>query len=221
MNDTAVIVITCAKYEQAWAPFFTLFERYWSDCPYPVYMVTDHGKYGDYDAIEIGQDKGFSNNLLIALDRIEAQKVIYFQEDYFFMDEFDTERIEKYTKYIDEYDIGCIRLAPCPGPTAPWDQDDTLGLLQKGAQYRVSTQTAIWKKSVLKSLLKEGETGGQFELQGTKRANELNELFLSVWRGDCPSLYYITGIVHGVWQPNALKLLEDEGIPVGHIKRKI
>lgn len=221
-SDTAVIVITCAKFEQAWHPFFTLFDRYWSDCPYPVYMVTDKGTYPGPKIIEIGDDKGFSENLMIALERIQEEKIIYFQEDYFFMDSFETNRIEKYNNYIDQYDIGCIRLAPCPGPNGPpWKTDEDLGIIEKGEQYRVSTQTAIWNKQMLKKLLRAGETGGQFEIHGTRRSKDLNEIFLSVWRYHTPTPYYITGIVRGVWQENAIKFLEEEGIATKHIKRKI
>jgi len=220
---TAVLMITCKKFSQAWDPFFTLFKKYWSDCPFKVYMVTDFGTYDDelVNNITIGKDLGFSRNLLYALDEIPDEHIIYFQEDYFFSNCFDTPRIEHYVDHAEKHNIACLRLAPCPGPTKPWKYDESLGVLEKGASYRISTQTAIWDKSFLKSTLVPGETGGNFEMLGTTRRAKSSRRLLSVWRGQTPTPYYITGIVRGVWQLGALKLLRTNGIQTKHIKTTI
>lgn len=221
MNNTAVVMITCQKFHQAWEPFFTLFSKYWPDCPFKIYMITDYGKYDKNNIINItlGKDEGFSSNLLNGLNQIPENKIIYFQEDYFFNDYFDTSRILKYIDMIRD-NVYCIRLAPCPGPTAPWTEL-SLGILQSGDPYRVSTQTAIWSKDFLKSLLVVGETGGDFEIKGTKKIENANKILLSVWREQTPTPYYITGIVRGVWQDGAIDLLNKEGIDTSQINRII
>lgn len=221
MNNTAIIVITCFKFRQAWEPFFKLFKKYWPDCPFSVYMITDKGSFDDINVIEIGNDNGFSGNLLLGLKNVEQPKIIYFQEDYFFTNYFDTKRIKKYSNYLDTHSIACLRLAPCPGPTEIWKEDKTLGIIKKGEEYRVSTQTAIWDKDIFVNLLKNGETGSEFEINGTKRSKMLDKMFLSVWRNQSPTPYYITGIVRGVWQQGALDHLQKEGIDVSDIKRRI
>lgn len=221
-KDVAVVMITCEKFHQAWDPFFILFKKYWSDCPYKIYMITDFGAHSFPNMITIGKDMGFSSNLKYGLNKILEEYVIYFQEDYFFMNTFNTEKIKEYIDYMKKNDIGCVRLAPCPGPTAPSEKED-LGVLQPGDDYRVSTQTAIWNKKLLGGLLFDGETGGDFEIKGSKRINEIPVKMLSTYR-DLPNpviSYYITGIVRGVWQDGALELLQKENIPTDHIRRKI
>ncbi len=220
---TAVLMITCKKFSQAWDPFFILFKKYWPDCPFKVYMVTDFGKYNDelVNNITIEEDLGFSSNLLYALDQIPDSHIIYFQEDYFFKKSFDTQRIKHYVDHAKKYNVACIRLAPCPGPTKPWEHDESLGILERGANYRISTQTAIWDKNFLISTLIPGETGGHFEVRGTIRKAKSFRPLLSVWRGQSPTPYYITGIVRSVWENGALELLRKNNIQTEHIKTTI
>lgn len=222
-NDAAILMITCKKFEQAWDPFFILFKKFWPDCPYDVYMVTDFGRYNDdmVNNLTIGKDLGFTSNLLYALNKIPNKYVMYFQEDYFFSAKFDTERIVKYVSHADEHNIACLRLAPCPGPTAKWKHDESLGVLEKGARYRISTQTAIWDKAFWKSIIVPGETGGQYEIRGTARVANNPRHFVSVWRDTTPTPYYITGIVRSVWQAGALELLRKNGIKTDHIKKVV
>ena len=37
----SVLVPSCDAYADLWIPFFALFWRYWSDCPFPVYLGTN------------------------------------------------------------------------------------------------------------------------------------------------------------------------------------
>ena len=40
-SQYAVVVSSCDAYSDAWKPFFKLFFKYWSDCPFPIYLVTN------------------------------------------------------------------------------------------------------------------------------------------------------------------------------------
>jgi hypothetical protein len=221
MNKTAIVVVTCERFKQVWDPFFILFNRYWVDCPFKIYMITDFGNYNGVENITIGKDLGFSNNLIYGLSKIEEKNIIYFQEDYLAYKKFDTKKICDFIEHLVKYNISCLRLAPCPGPTAPWQYSDDLGVLQPGDNYRISTQTAIWKKEFLIKILKTGETGGDFEIQGTKRSNFMSDVLLSVWRDQTPTPYIITAVVRGVWQNDALELLKKEKISMKDITRVI
>ena len=44
-NNVDVLFTSCDKYQDLWGPFFTLFFRYWQDCPYLVYIGSNHFKY--------------------------------------------------------------------------------------------------------------------------------------------------------------------------------
>ena len=54
VDKTIVLMMTCKKYEQLWNPFFTLFKRFWPECPYKLIMGTDEGEYLGIETIKVG-----------------------------------------------------------------------------------------------------------------------------------------------------------------------
>jgi len=222
MEDrTVVLMITCKRYEQVWEPFITLFKRYWPDCPYRFIMGTDVGSYDEVEVISIGKDLGWSDNCIYLLNQIKADRIILFFEDFLPTEKFNTDRIRRLVRHSYDYNVGCLRLAPCPGPSAAWHGTESLGTLQPQDPYRFSLQTAIWDRSLLLKLLRPGENGWQTEAHGTKRARVRSEPFLSVWRGQTPIPYIITAVVKGVWLDAALDILKKENIPMDKITKVI
>lgn len=217
INETAVLMLTCKKYEQAWVPFFTLFKKYWPNCPYKLIMGTDQGDYEGVETISIGKDLGWTRNCIYILNKLPYNKLIMFFEDYLPCGVFDNERIQYLVKYSFDYNIACLRLQPCPGPSAPWKYEKSLGVLQKNDNYRFSWQTAVWDKTTLLSLLIPDETPWDTEINGTKRTKNCNKPFLSVKRGESPTPYIITAIVRGKWIKSALDLLKVENIDMSNI----
>jgi len=218
---TAVLMITCKRYKQVWMPFWTLFNKYWPDCPYRVAMGTDFDQYDGIETIEIGRDLGWSDNCIYLLNQLTEDRVILFFEDFLPIDTFNTDRIRRLVRHSFDYNIGCLRLAPCPGPTAPWPYTSSLGILQPHDAYRLSLQTALWDRRLLLQLLKSGENGWDTEIKGTARASKRPEHFVSVWRGESPIPYYITAVVKGTWEDGAIELLKKEGVSLDKITKRI
>jgi hypothetical protein len=149
-----------------------------------------------------------------------------FQEDFLIKADVDGSKVRKLVRHAQDQDIGCLRLGPCPGPTGPWHGTENLGIIGQNDEYRVSLQLAIWKKSVLTTLVHEGDSPWHVEIQGPQRVRAVTEPFVSVWRESKtvpggPIPYIITAIVKGVWQNDALELLKREGIPMDGITRRI
>jgi len=220
-KNTVVLMITCKRYKQLWMPFWTLFKKYWPDCPYRVVMGTDFGQYEGIETIEVGKDLGCSDNCIYLLNQLKEKRVILFFDDFLPTRLFNNNRIKRLIRHSFDYNIGCLRLAPCPGPTAPWPFCSSLGVLQPHDPYRLSLQTALWDKQLLLKLLLPGETGWDTEVKGTVRASKRSEPFVSVLRGESPTPYYITAVVKGVWEDGAIKLLKKEGISLNNITKHI
>jgi len=227
MNSaTEIMVVTCWKFRQVWDPFFTLFRRYWPDCPYKVTMVTDIGSHnGANYTIQMGEDRGWASNFLNALRQTDSKRVIVFQEDFLLTSLVDTETVKKLVKYSFDNDVGCLRICPCPGPSGKWC-DSFLGTIGKNDAYRVSLQLAIWDKDVLMGLLREGESAWDLENLGGQRSLSCTKPFLSLWRqpDDTPGgpvRYFITAVTRGVWEKGALELLKREGISMDEITKRI
>lgn len=223
-HETAVLVMSCERYSQAWEFFFALFWKYWPDCPYKVYLCTDKGSFAHekVTTISIGSDRGWANNFLYALDVMKVDRVILTLEDFFPDGPWDGERIRKLVMHARQHGAGCLRLFACPGASGPWHGSEEVGTIGPTDPYRVSTMNAVWSVDTLRGLLKEGMNPWQFELVGSRLAATRTEPFLSVW-DNVPRImsYYATGITKGCWEEGALRLLAREGLPTEHIRLKV
>lgn len=217
----SVIVSSCDSYDDVWAPFFTLFFRYWPDCPFPVYLMSETKKYPDdrVTTINIGEDKKWASNMKTALKQINTPYVLYLQEDYFFRSKVDTDNIIKLLNYAIREKVGCLRLFPSPGPDRTYKNSADVGEIDKKANYSISTQATIWNKDVLDSLLIDGESGWDFEIKGSKKVVDLKIPFLCVYKKAIN--YFATAIKRGVWYYDAVKLCAKEGIIIDGKRREI
>ena len=211
-NQCVIVVSSFDGFSDIWEPFSTLFFRYWSDCPYQIYLISNFKTYNHprVTSLAIGADGKWANNLFAALDRISATHIIYLQDDYFLTQKVDTMRIQNLVHYVMSNNIGCIRLFPQPAPDLPYHALE-LGMISQQAEYRISLQAAIWNVPALKALMCRGESGGDVEIEGTKRANAAEGIFLSVKE---PVIDYIEGATKGKWNIAALRHCRKERVPL-------
>lgn len=226
---TAVVVASCFRYRQVWRPFFALFRKHWPDCPYRVFFVSDMGgspqpapAFEGVENIVFPADNGWCSTMITALEGLTwVDRVVLFQEDFLLTAPVDTHAVRQLVQYSHANDVGCLRMCPCPGPDKPWIHH-FLGEIGKDADYRVSLQLAIWKRTVLLGLMKHGEAPWAVEANGKARSSGVAEPFLSLWRESenvpgGPVRYFITAVTRGVWERGALDLLRREGIPMDGI----
>lgn len=217
VESTAILVVSCDRYRDVWGPFFTLFWRYWPDCPYPVYLGANQEVYPDpkVQTILVGPDLKWSPGLLKMLRDLPRPDLLYLQEDFLLSGPVDTAWVKDLIAYAKAKKAGCLRLMPIPGASHPCPDRDDVGELPKGSQYRVSMQAAWWEKRVLSSLIQEQEPMVQFEVQASRRSVELPEAFLSLREGKgYPLNYFTTAVVRGRWEPAAVRFCRREGIRV-------
>lgn len=221
-NNCSIIISSCDNFSDVWHPFFTLFFKYWPDCQFKIYLISEKKTYPDnkVSAILLGEDKKWASNIKLALQRINTPYIIYFQEDYFLKSPVNTKRIISLLDFAVKNNVGCLRLFPAPKPERKSADNPEFGEITKGKMYSVSLQAAIWKKEVFENLLVDGETGWNMEIDGSKRSTNITEPFLSVWDKvfDYPSA---TAIKKGVWLYDAVRLCEREGIKIDTTKRKM
>jgi hypothetical protein len=214
---TAVLVVSCDSYRDAWIPFFTLLFRYWSDCPYPVFLGSNFETYPDkrVTPLAIGRDVDWSANLLRMLEGIPVAGILLLQEDFLVDRPVDTPRIKRLTGCARDAGAGCLRLMPVPPPDLPFAASPEIGEIGRGAQYRVSLQAAWWRKDTLAAVVRPGESPWQFETLGSRRSDSIAAPFLGL-RPDAPLPldYFTTGIFRGYWEPGAVELCRREHIPI-------
>ncbi len=213
---TAVVVSSCDQFRDAWAPFFYFFAKHWPDCPYPVYLVTNHGIYRDSQVtcIPVGRDRGWSDNLSLVLGRIGAQYIIYLQEDYFFLRAARTAQLQSDIELVQRNNIPYLGLYPsAASDEQPFNPEPRFNVLPPSSPMRASLQAAIWETKSLQTLLRPGETGWDMEKLGTERSRSM--LFLRVRSCEAsPIDYFCTAIKRGAWEPGAVEMCQQEKIPL-------
>jgi hypothetical protein len=89
LPSIAVVVASCDAYADCWHPFVHLFRRFWAECPFPLFLLSEH-QVMDLPACQVipTARKGesgvsWTERLNRAYDRLPFDYLITFQEDYF------------------------------------------------------------------------------------------------------------------------------------------
>jgi hypothetical protein len=215
--NLAILVVSCDKYVDLWQPFFALFRRFWPDCPYTVYLLSNYRKIDEKGVVSIlvGEDYSWSDNLIQALPSIREEYVFMIVDDLFFIDYVQTEHLQRAFAWINRERPDYVRLNPLPKPDKPYN--DLVGVVSEGTLYRTATVMSVWKKTVLLDLLKPGENAWQFEIYGTVRSDEY-EKFYSTWRALVP---FINCVIKGKWRRSVIRRMKSLGVPLDLNKREI
>ena len=82
-KNCSIIVSSCDNFSDLWEPFFILFFKYWPDCPFKIYLISETKIYSDekVEMISLKKDMGWASNLKAAIRRINTPYFIYFQEE--------------------------------------------------------------------------------------------------------------------------------------------
>lgn len=203
----AVVIASCDSYSETWEPYNTLFERFWPDCPFPVYLVSNEEEFRSQRilSLRVGADVSWSDTVLAALSRIREEYVILMVDDFFLAGPPDSARITAILEWMDRATANCVHLYGRPRPAAR--TTDLVGPLPPGTYYRASAISSLWRKSVLTNILRSGETAWDFEIRGSLRSGEF-EGFYSALK---PCFAFINGIIKGRWHPRSVAALRELG----------
>lgn len=227
MENISILCCSCDKYSDIWDPMFGMFYKYWPDCPYNVYLMTNKKVFNNsrVKTITTGEDKTWSIEFRQALESIDCDYVFIIMEDYLLKSKVDFNEFEMAVQYMKREKIDCLRTYPCPEPNKPYGQMGKykVGLVNADAPYRISLQAAIWRKDYVISIINDNDSAWQFEYLGTHRSSIDDSKIVSVYKNNKKLIfdYYCTGIIQGYWIKEAVELCEKENIHVDLTKRKI
>lgn len=160
MNNSkvSILVSSCDKYYEAWMPFFTLLNKYWVECNFPKYLLTESSSYTDFDVKTINcQSNEWSSRLLYALDKIDTEYVLFLLEDFFIMGTVDNEAIKRYVSYLDnDENMSVIYLKTIAGQKTTSSEYPELIKMEAGKKYYMNFQAALWRRKDLMGIIKPG-----------------------------------------------------------------
>ncbi|MGV3634846.1 MAG: hypothetical protein ACO1NY_10905 [Pseudorhodoplanes sp.] len=221
-SDVAVVVSSFDGYADVWPGFFTLWFRFWPDCPYPVYLTTNRLTFPDdrVTSLQVGADLSWSHSLKQALEKIDHPTILLVLDDFFLKEKVDTARVQRLHAILVESGAACLRVVPKPPPDRPHPRYPDIGFVSKGAPYRTSLQIALWDRAKLLGLLQESGSAWDFEIIGSQRSDLLDADFLSV-RDGCGAIAYSHTVRRGKWLPRAIREYSAMGIDFSQSHRGV
>lgn len=236
MADLTVLINSSDGFEDCWSPFFTLFRSHWPDCRYPLLLNTERKSYRhaglQISSSCVGATESrrltWSECLMRCLDTIDTPFVLYLQEDYFLEAPVLSDSLELLIEEMRAGRADVIRVMECSN-AGPWSptRNPLLWSVDREAQYLVSLQAALWRKSTLRSLLRAHESPWQLEIYGSRRARRSATMqvhcvnrahFSGAGREILP--YTPTGVVKGRWERSIVEgLFARHGIDMNFAAR--
>lgn len=222
MNNikVAVLICSCDYYSDCWEPIIYSFDKYWPDCEYPKYIVANHKKANLHNTvvINVGDHKGWGADTNRAIQEIDCDYLIYFQEDYFLAQKVDNDAIKAHISYMHERELDYLKISydgiNCDKHRID-DSDYCINPINR--KYSVNTAVAVWKKCLLEKLAIPGYTGWDFEykildfIQENKIAIKSETLLSTII--PLKGLTMIPGfaVQRGKWTPAGVEFLKANG----------
>ena len=222
-SSVALVVSSCDSFFDAWRPFVAFRQKFWVDCPFEIFLLTNQIEVRSerIRALRLGEDRGWSSNLIAACEQIEQPYLLYLQEDYFLTGPVDSAQLAEDFSYVTESDAAslCFRARSEPDPGFE-PLNDRFGLVPLASDGRTRCQVTLWKKSALQSILRAGETAWDFEARGSARTQEMKILSYQR-RKNMPMPYLMSAISRGFWMPEAIALCRQYGVAIDPFFRPI
>lgn len=221
MPKVAIMITSCDAYRDCWKPMIFSLDKYWPDCEWPRYIVTNYAdeELPNTTIIKVGDDlRSWCNLARMGMEQIDADYILFFQEDYWLGRKVDNEAIIAHVKYMDENHVDYLKIQDDirRDNLRIGDTDYCMNPIDR--RYAFNTAIAFWRKSVVPQLLPEDWDGWKFERQITPYVAEhdikINSqtLYSSFYSAKGITVILEAAIVRGVWTPAAVEFLRENGM---------
>ena len=230
MSKVAIMITSCDAYQECWKPIIYSLDKYWPDCEFPRYIVTNYKeeKLPNTHFIKVGDDRhSWCNLTRMGMEAIPEEYVIYFQDDYWLNKRVNNEAIKKHIEYFEENKLDFLKIYD----DMPRDKDrignSDYCWNKPNIRYSINTAIAIWRKSTISKLMIEDWSGWDYERQIIPYINknhiELRSqtLHSSVVASKGINTILGNAIVRGVWTHSAVDFLRENGMEEIIGKREI
>lgn len=221
-NNVAILIPSCDKFSDVWPIFFELFDKYWPQCPFKIYLGTNYLEYKNkknISTIKIGKDISWADNTRKMLSFLEEEYVIILLDDFFLNKKIDNHKLNKIIDLAIQHKFAYIRLEPNPPGTnfKRVEKFIRIGEISRNAPYSITTQPGLWQIKILEKFLLPGYSIWDFEMKGSERYKRTNLKFYTI---DKKIISHYNGIERGKFYASTLTKLKKEGIAL-HTKREI
>jgi hypothetical protein len=206
MKNVEILVPSCNNYSDVWPFLFESINKYWPDLNLNINIICNGkrplGIHDKFKFIDVGEDKGWSANLKLALNKIDSDYIFLWIDDLILCETVDNYKFNDILLNFLKVNGSYLRFNPVP--KYDFIYNDFFGEIANNAIYRTSTVMTIWDKDILLNLLREDESAWEFEYNSIFRAKELSHFFV-VYKS---VFEFKNVIVKGKWHARELKWLK-------------
>lgn len=221
MIDVSLVVLSCDKNEWLLHIFFELFERYWKECPYEVYVSTESKKIGaniPVQNINCNEEVAWSGRLKYSLEIVNTDYVLLMLDDFLIEENVNQVLLNEYVEWLKEKKGNNIVLTTVEGEKSlGMECDGKLVRRDRFGRYKTSLQCGLWDRKVLLSLLDKQENAWEFELFGNCRSFVCDNTFFALTNKCYKPIVYNEGffVVQGkVNMPEKRRIEQKTGIEI-------
>lgn len=230
MSKVAIFISSCDVYQDCWRPMIYSLDKYWPDCEYQRYIVTNYKeeKLPNTTFLKVGDDhRAWCNLVRMGLEMIDVDYILFFQEDYWLNKKVNNNAIKSHIKYCDDYEIDYLKI----------DRDMPRDKYQIGKsdycdnppdiRYSINTAIAIWRKETMIRLMIKDWDGWKYERNIIPYIKENNitiksqRLLSTLVSTKGISTIAGNAIVRGVWNYSAVDFLRENDLEEIISKRAI
>lgn len=224
-DDFSILICSHSKAADLWSITHYFFQKYWSNCSFPVYLGANGENKQDqcpnqWHYINKGLDETWSKSVLSYLDAIPTRYVILWLDDFIPLKPIEQSFIDEAVNFVKNNHPVMLRLTPNPKGDILFNTlFDKIDVKNK-VPYVTSLQIAIWDKSFLMSLLSYGFTPWEFEIKAGKvlESMKYSDDFYCASRAFIDYTHYVE---KGKLYPFIYELLSDENITLPNLDRHV
>lgn len=180
-KKVALLVHACDRYELLFQGFEYFFKQHWDfNIPCDYYFATEEKTVAMPHFTNIKSGKGeWSNRLVKLLDQIDADFILYFQEDMWLNKPVDADFFSQLfalatTENWQQTKLNSSEVFKTHQTERFINGFNIAKIDNQASGYLMSHQVTLWEKSFLKAQLKPNEHPWRNERKGTKRLKKLN-----------------------------------------------
>ena len=187
MKNAAFLIFACDRYELLFKGFDHFFTKNWAN-PLGIerYFATEEKdlKLKNYTQLKSGKGE-WTNRLKIILDQINADYIIFIQEDMWFSKTVPEQSFHKILSHTISNNIKLVKLHSSEVYLTEKSEHNFDGLSlcevnKKESRFLMSHQVSIWEKKFLYAQLKDNENPWRNERRGTKRLKKSKEKIFQI-----------------------------------------
>ena len=178
-----MFVLSCDAYSDLWDDFFNLRDKYWADCPYRWYVITESKDYQrkGVEVIKCGKDKNWAARFRYAVQVVNAQYYGIYLEDYFITEKIDNSIISELLDIMENNNVTFLNTSDVfynvIGMKDKKYLKEHLIIIPNNRIYGISTESAIWERNyLLKKIGDSDYSAWQFEIDRVNEAKSAEGL---------------------------------------------